>query len=147
MEVAYEDLVRSHVERCLQDIWEAAGGPEIDDEGDYPFRTESCLGWVRLERQPPMLVRVFAHVAYDVKRSAALLQELNVLNVRSRLATVCWADRTVAVHAALPVEAVDRANLRVVLDTVTKVADDISELIAAVFGGRVPLPAHEEAEG
>jgi hypothetical protein len=144
--VAYEQLVRSHVERCLQDIWEVEGGPEFDDEGDYPFRTGSCLGWVRVEPQPPILVRVFAHVAYDVKRSAALLQELNALNVRSRLATLCWADRTVAVHSALPVEALDRANLRLVLDTVTKVADDISELIAAVFGGRVPWPAQESAE-
>jgi hypothetical protein len=68
------------------------------------------------------------------------------LNVRSRLATVCWADRTVAVHSALPVEALDRANLRLVLDTVTKVADDISELIAAVFGGRVASPSQEGAE-
>ena len=70
------------------------------------------MGWVRVEPQPPMLVRVFAHVAYDVKRSAALLQELNALNVRSRMATVCWADGTVAVHTALPVDAVDRASLR-----------------------------------
>jgi hypothetical protein len=144
--VAYDDLVRSHVERCLQDIWEVPG-PAVDDDGDYPFRTKSCLGWVRVEPQPPLLVRVFAHVAYDVKRSAALLQELNALNVRSRLATVCWADRTVAVHSALAVEALDRANLRLHLDTVTRVADDISELIAAVFGGRVASPAHEEAEG
>jgi hypothetical protein len=144
--VAYDDLVRSHVERCLQDIWEVPAGPEMDDDGDYPFRTGSCLGWVRLEQQPPMLVRVFAHVAYDVKRSAALLQELNVLNVRSRLATVCWADRTVAVHSALPVDALDRANLRLVLDTVTKVADDISGLIAVVFGGRVPSQSQEGAE-
>ena len=72
---------------------------------------ESCLGWVRVEPQPPVLVRVFAHVAYDVKRSAALLKELNALNVRSRLATVCWAEGTVAVHSALPAEAVDRATL------------------------------------
>ncbi len=143
--MAYDDLVRSHVERCLQDIWEAPG-PQVDQDGDYPFRTESCVGWVRVEQQPPMLVRVFAHVAYDVKRSAALLQELNVLNVRSRLATVCWADRTVAVHCALPAEAVDRANLRLVLDTVSRVADDISELTVAVFGGRVPMASEEGAQ-
>jgi hypothetical protein len=142
--VAYEDLVRSHVERCLQDIWEVPG-PEVDEDGDYPFRTESCLGWVRVEPQPPVLVRVFTHVAYDVKRSAALLQELNVLNVRSRLATVCWSERTVAVHGALPVDAPDRANLRLVLDTVSRVGDDISELIAAVFGGRVALASAEKA--
>jgi hypothetical protein len=143
--VVYEDLVRSHVERCLQDIWDVAG-PEADADGDYPFRTGSCLGWVRVEPQPPVMVRVFAHVAYDVKRSAALLKELNALNVRSRMATVCWADGTVAVHSALPVDAVDRATLRLALDTVSKVADDISELVAAVFGGRVAAPSPEGAE-
>ena len=49
--MAYEDLVRSHVERCLQDIWEVRR-LEQDDDGDYPFRTKSCLGWVRVEPQP-----------------------------------------------------------------------------------------------
>lgn len=143
--MAYDDLVRSHVERCLQDIWKVQG-PEVDEEGDYPFRTRACVGWVRVEPQPPVLVRVFAHVAYDVKRSAALLQELNALNVRSRMATVCWADGTVAVHSALPVDAVDRGTLRLALDTVSRVADDISELVAAVFGGSVAAPAPEAAE-
>jgi hypothetical protein len=143
--VAYDDLVRSHVERCLQDIWKVQG-PEVDEEGDYPFRTRACVGWVRVEPQPPVLVRVFAHVALDVKRSAALLQELNALNVRSRMATVCWADGTVAVHSALPVDAVDRGTLRLALDTVSRVADDISELVAAVFGGSVAAPAPEAAE-
>jgi hypothetical protein len=143
--VAYDDLVRSHVERCLQDIWEVPG-PEVDADGDYPFRTSSCQGWVRVERQPPQLVRVFVHVAYDVKRSAALLQELNALNVRSRLATVCWADRTVAVNVALPAQTLDRASLRLALDVVSRVADDISELIVAVFGGQATLPSPQEAE-
>ncbi len=41
VEVAYEDLVRSHVERCLQDIWKV-GCVEVDEEGDYPFRTKAC---------------------------------------------------------------------------------------------------------
>lgn len=118
----------------------------MDEEGDYPFRTRACVGWVRVEPQPPVLVRVFAHVALDVKRSAALLQELNALNVRSRMATVCWADGTVAVHSALPVDAVDRGTLRLALDTVSRVADDISELVAAVFGGSVAAPAPEAAE-
>jgi hypothetical protein len=143
--VAYEDLVRSHVERCLQDIWEVPA-LEADADGDYPFRTKCCQGWVRVELQPPQLVRVFAHVAYDVKRSAALLTELNSVNVRSRLATVCWADRTVAVNAALPVETLDRASLRFALDVVCGVADDISELVLAVFGGQATVPSQQEAE-
>jgi hypothetical protein len=144
--MAYEDLVRSHVERCLQDIWDVRV-PELDDEGDYPFRSKACVGWVRVEPQHPVLVRVFSHAAYDVKGSAALLREINTLNARSRLATVSWSAGVVGVHSALPAENVDRASLRLALDMVTCVADDISELTAAVFGGHSPVRSPEGAGG
>lgn len=144
--MAYEELVRSHVERCLQDIWDVRR-LEVDADGDYPFRARSSVGWVRIELAPPMLIRVFAHAAYEIKRSAALLQEINALNARSRLATVCWSEGVVSVHAALPVEALNRTTLALALDTVTCVADDISELTAAVFGGQLPVRPREEAEG
>ena len=143
--MAYEDLVRSHVERCLQDIWDVRQ-PEMDADGDYPFRATSSVGWVRVEPQRPVLVRVFAHAAYEVKQSAALLKEINALNVRSRFATVAWAAGVVSVHSALPAEALDRATLRLALDTVTSVADDISVLTAAVFGGQLPTRTCEPGE-
>ncbi len=135
--MAYEDLVRSHVERCLQDIWDVRQ-PEPDGDGDYPFRSASSVGWVRVEAQRPVLVRVFAHAAYGVKQSAGLLKEINALNIRARFATVSWAAGVVSVQSALPAESVDRATLRLALDTVTSVADDISVLTVAVFGGQVP---------
>ena len=114
----------------------------MDGDGDYPFRAASSVGWVRVEPQRPVLVRVFAHAAYDVKRSAALLKEINALNVRARFATVSWAAGVLSVQSALPAEAVDRGTLRLALDTVTSVADDISVLTAAVYGGRLPaLPS------
>jgi hypothetical protein len=144
--MAYEDLVRSHVERCLQDIW-SVHRLELDADGDYPFQAKASVGWVRIETQHPTLVRVFAHAAYDVKRSAALLQEINAVNARARLATVCWSHGVVSVHGALPVDAISRTTLAMMLDTVTSVADDISELIAAVFGGHVPAKPREQAEG
>ncbi len=144
--MAYLDVSRSHVERCLQDIWEVQR-VEQDADGDYPFQTKSGVGWVRVEQCRPVLVRVFAHAAYQVKRSAALLKELNALNARSRLATVSWSDGAVAVSCALPVETLDRTGLRLALDAVTCVTDDISELTVAVFGGALPFRPREEAEG
>jgi hypothetical protein len=132
--MAYKNLVRSHVERCLQDIWDVRS-PEVDEEGDYPFKTKVCFGWVRVEPQPPVMVRVFAHAAYEVKSSTALFKEINSLNARSRLATVSWASGVVSVHAALPAEPLDRPSLKLALDMVSSVADDIGELTAAVFGG------------
>ncbi len=144
--MAYEDLARSHVERCLQDIWRSER-PETDLDGDYPFRVGACVGWVRLEVQAPLLVRVFAHAAYGVKQSAALLREINAINLRARFATICWSDGVVSVHSALPVESLDRGSLRLAIDTVVRVADDISDLTATVFGGRLPARPLEEAGG
>ena len=144
--MAYENLVRSHVERCLQDIWGIAG-LEQDGEGDYPFRSGSCFGWVAVEVQRPMLVRVIMHAAYDVKPSAALLRELNSINSRARFAAVYWSAGVVSVQWAIAAESLERPGLQLALDTVTTVANDIAELIAAVFGGQVPLPQQEQAEG
>jgi hypothetical protein len=144
--MAYKHLVRSHVERCLQDIWEVRI-PEVDEEGDYPFKTKVCVGWVRVEPMPPVMVRVFAHAAYEVKPSAALYKEINTLNARSRLATVSWSSGVVSVHAALPAEPLDRPSLRLALDMVSSVADDIGELTAAVFGGHSPARSAAGADG
>jgi hypothetical protein len=142
--MAYEDLVRSHVERCLQDVW-GVSKLQADAEGDYPFRAEPCVGWVTVERQRPMLVRVLLHAAYDVKLTAALLKEINAINVRARFATVCWSAGVVMVQSAVPVEALDRAGLELALTTVTSVGEDIAELIATVFGGKVTVPRCEQA--
>src|ERR1700710_1657720 len=140
--MAYQDLVRSHLERCLQDVWDV-NRLEQDPDGDYPFRDKTCVGWVRVEPERPALVRVFVHAAYQVKRSAALLAEINTLNGRSRLATVSWSDGVVSVSCASPGESLDRMGLRLALDSVTRVAEDISELIATVFGGHLPARPRE----
>ena len=82
-------LVRSHVERCLQDIWQVCRVP-FDEEGDYPFRAGAAACWVRVDDHIPVLVRVFGHAVVDVKRSAGLLRELNDLNSRARTTSTAW---------------------------------------------------------
>ena len=59
-------LLRSHVERCLQDIWDT---PDlvIDDDGDYPYRRGTAMCWVSPFDGPVPGVRVFAHAAYGLK--------------------------------------------------------------------------------
>src|ERR1700712_2106122 len=82
---AMEHLVRSHVERCLQDIWQVCQ-LAVDEDGDYPFRAGVASCWVRVDSQVPVLVRVFGHAVLDVRRSAGLLRELNEVNCRARTA-------------------------------------------------------------
>ena len=47
-----EHLVRSHVERCLQDIWQVCR-VAVDDDGDYPFRAGVAACWVRVDSRTP----------------------------------------------------------------------------------------------
>ena len=72
-------MLRSHVERCLQDIWES---PELitDPDADYPYRYGTAACWVSILDGPELGVRVFAHAAVGVRPSAKLAREVNELN-------------------------------------------------------------------
>ncbi len=77
-------LLTSHVDGCLQDIWEQHE-LHTDDDGDWPYRWGTAACWVRLVLdQAQSCVRVFAHAAHGVKGNAAVLRELNHLNGRAR---------------------------------------------------------------
>lgn len=64
-------LLRSHVERCLQQIWDT---PDLvtDTDGDYPYRWGTAACWVSVQPDPPA-VRVFGYAARGVRPTAALL--------------------------------------------------------------------------
>ncbi len=92
---------RCYVEHLLQEMW---GEDElvIDADGDYPSRYGSAAVWVRVEDAAPMGVRVFAHAAYDVRRSARLLAELNDITARSRFGSVHLAGAAVSANIRSP---------------------------------------------
>ena len=80
--------LRAYVEKCLRQAWEDRPVC-MDEDGDFFFRCNTAACWVRVE-EDASLVRVFAHAATGVKRSARLLAELNELNQRARAAKVYW---------------------------------------------------------
>ncbi len=135
--------LRSHVERCLQDLWDRRD-IGADGDGDYPFRWGSAACFVRVEPGDPPLVRVWAQAAVGVKRSAKLLAELNDVNQRTRTAHAFYADHLVVVEQPVHAGAVDRVTLQQACESVGTVADDIGTMIAAVHGGHTPFP-HEDA--
>ena len=142
--MTFEEMFRSHVERCLQDVWDR---PDLvtDPDGDYPFRAATSMCWVQVERAPSA-VRVFAYAATGVKRSAKLLGELNDLNRSARWVTLHWYDGIVVVERALATTEVDRDSIRFALEAVVSVADEIGPMIAAVHGGATPLAAVPDNE-
>jgi hypothetical protein len=135
-----QHLVRSHVERCLQDIWRISQVP-IDDEGDYPFRAGTAACWVRVDSQVPVLVRVIGHAVEGVKRTSGLLRELNEINSCTRTTSVVWDEGVIRVTAMLHPEGLGRGSLRHALDAVTLVTNDIGPMIASVYGGTTPYEA------
>lgn len=133
--------LRSHVERCLQEIWQVPA-VVIDNDGDYGFRSETGACWVRLETQAdPWLVAVFAHAAYDVKKTAKLLGELDEIASSARAASVFYVGGVVVVRQALLARTLDRRSLHFALDGVAAIADQVGQLVTAVHGGATPFQA------
>jgi hypothetical protein len=115
-----------------------------DDDGDFPFRFQSAACYIRVEEDPPHLVRIFAVAASGVPRSSKLLTELNDVNSSSRTALAYWNNHTVLVEHTLHPTAVNAASLARSCQSVGTVAADIGELVAAVYGGRTPFSASAE---
>jgi hypothetical protein len=137
---------RSHVERCLQDVWEV---PRVvqDRDGDYPFRfgTAACFVGITVG-EVPTFARVWAIAVADVKKSAKLLAELNEINARTLTARIYWSDGLVVVEQMLIAEAVSAESLDQACQAVGGVADNNGVLIAAAFAGQTPFDAAEEMD-
>lgn len=137
--------LRSHVERCLQDIWGVCR-VETDSDRDYPYRVGTAACWVSVhDFTEPATVEVFAHAVTGVPESAKLLREINELNVASGVPTFYWSGGLVAVKHSLLATTVDRGQLRRVCAAVGTAADHVGTLMAPVYGGTTPFPPVEAA--
>ena len=130
--------IRSHVERCLQQLW--GHEPEPDEEGDIAFRFGCAEGWVMVVAGSPPLVHVYAHVLEGVKRTAKLLVELNDAQ-RTVGPALFWSDDTVIAHEVLSPHGLTAESLGLALADVGELADHLGPLLAAVHGGTTPHPA------
>jgi hypothetical protein len=131
-------LARSHVERCLQDIWGVCRVKK-DCDGDYPFTHGTAIGFVRIEPGDPVVVRVFAYAVTDVARSGKLLAELNDINGRCRTVSTSWSRDAVIVEQVMHLKGLRRSTLAQACGAVGSVANDIGSMVAAVYGGETPL--------
>lgn len=131
------DLARSHIERCLQDLW---GTPQVepDSDGNYLYRSGTATCWISLDAHTPAIVKAMACAAAGVKKSARLFGELNEINARCRTSYVYWSAGSVIVEQAMLAHAVDRRVLAQAGQSVACVANDIGSMITTLFGGRTP---------
>lgn len=121
----------------MREIWDDAP-VHYDDDGDIPFRAGTAAVWVSMRFEEPRL-RVFAHAAYGVKPTTALLRELNDVCGRSIFAKVYVRNGVVMVESVVPAEGVNTRTLKMAVDSVASVANDLGVMIATVFGGATPF--------
>lgn len=137
------EMARSHVERCLQDLW-GVDQVLVDADGDYPYGAGSAACFIGVDPHEPIVVKAVACAAIEVKKSAKLLEEINEINTRCRTGHVYWDRGTVVVEQTMLADVVDRASLAHAGQSVAHVANDIGPMISAVFGGRTPLTGQED---
>lgn len=128
------------VEQVLREIWSRTELPS-DDDGDLPFRYGSAACWVSVIDTRPVMVRVFAHAAYDIESSPELFAELNDIQLATLSATVAWCDGTVLVSQTLYPHGLNVRTLRQAMRAVGGVANDVGPLLAGLFDGQTPHPA------
>lgn len=139
------DLVRSHVERCLQDLW-SVERVLPDADGDYCYGSGTAACFIGIDAAEPVVVKAVACAAVEVKGTAKLLEELNEVNARCSMAHVYWSNGAVLVKQTLFADAVDRGSLAHAGQSVAHIANDLGPMIAAVFGGRTPLEGDSASE-
>lgn len=133
--------IRSHVERLLQDEWDACR-VEADADGDYHYRRGTAACWVSLRDTGGLpMVRVWAYAAEGIKPTVALWRELNDIQCRCLTTAVAWVKGRVVVSQTLSPIGLSRPVLSQALNAVADVADDVGLLLAGMFGGSTPYPA------
>ncbi len=131
--------IRSHVEQLLETIWDSCR-VVADSDGDYAFRRGTAACWVAVLPTAPVMVRVFAHAACELKPSLRLFRELNDIERRALSCAVLLEGDTVVVSQTLSPVGLTAPVLQQALDAVGGVAEDIGVLLAALFGGQTPYP-------
>jgi hypothetical protein len=102
--------------------------------------------WVSVLRTEPVMVRVYAHAAYGVGRSAKLLRELNEVQHRSLSARVELVDDLVLVSQTVSPHGLTGPVLAQAMDAVGSTAAHIGPLLVALFGGATPFHDTEVEE-
>ena len=133
-------LLRSHVERCLQESMDLCR-VNSDCDGDYPFEHESAIYYVSLlEAAGTWWVRVWSVAATGVRGTAPLLRELNEVTSSSPLVKAVWRKGAVHVEGVLHASGVHEESLGRLCVAVGETASTIGQLVAAVYGGEALSP-------
>jgi len=130
-----EQFLRERVEQIIRDVVGHLG-VERDADGDYPLMRRGTPVYGRLVfDDDPAVVQVFAVVVDDIAASPELYSELNDLNAASTFARLFHVEDQVLAEVDLAAHTLDGHELRVALNRILAVANEIAPTLAAVLGG------------
>ncbi len=108
-----------------------------DEFGQYALERHRAAVHARIvPRHEPPTLQVRAVLLQDVETSIELLAELNELNRRLWFARLVLSRRAVVAEVDLVASTVDPDGLRAAVDRIVDIAQRITPMLAAVFGGR-----------
>ncbi len=129
-------LLRDQVEATIEEV---AGhlAKIADHDGDYPLQRHGATVYGRLvlDASPPVL-QVFAVLLDGVEATPELALELNDLNAAVGFARVFHVEGQVLAEVDLHAQTLDAAELSTAIERITSVAQDITPMLATVFGGQ-----------
>ena len=143
--MTYHDALRHHVERRMQVDLELPAAVVADEDGDYVYvAPEGPVVWVRPGMSmSPVPVRISAIAATGVKKTAALLTELNEWNDVVPLARFVWDRGVIRVWTDAVIESIEPGELGHSIKHVAFHAHRIGDIAATVYGGTVPWAVNE----
>lgn len=136
-----EQVLRDRVEEVINDVVGHLGVVR-DDDGDYPLLRRGTPVYARLLFvHDPSVLQVFAVLVDDIAASAELYSELNDLNASSTFARLFHIGEQVLAEVDLAAHSLDAHELRVALNRILTVANEIVPTLSAVLGG---IPVNDQ---
>ncbi len=137
-----EQALQVRVEEVIEEVVGHLGVVR-DSDGDYVLWRRSTPVYARLVfEHDPAVLQVFAVLVDDIADSPELFAELNDLNAASTFARLFHVSDQVLAEVDLAAHTLDAHELRVAINRILAVANEIVPTLAAVLGGD---PVRDEA--
>ena len=136
--MALADLARSHVKECLRESLELST-VFVDSDGDVPIAHGTAIYWVAV-RSDGKYVKAWSRPVVGVKQTAALMREVNEVNMGLEHSRLFFAKGMLMLEGVLPVDGLTPEYLHDLCVEVGATADDVGQMISAVYGGEVARP-------
>ena len=139
------EVVRPFLEKALAD-WANVDEIEADRDGDYGFRRGSAKFYVRLTKDDPPVLRLWAVLLNKVKATPKVFKTVNTINSVLAFGRVYWKDDGIVLGMELATENIDAEQVAWACDVMGILADDLDTKLKDDLGGKTTFPDEPDDE-